>query len=142
MKKHLSKVITLALILGLSAVFVSAGSAGKKMITVFEVDFDFQIGNKTYSKGKYRLSREHQTVIILENLEEPETKLLMGIPTGGDASKSNDSTLVFHRYGDRYFLRQVISPVISARVKMSDDEKDARREARENLAQVVVKGGK
>lgn len=142
MKRQLSKIITLALILGISTILVSASSLSTSFVTTFEVDFDFQIGNSKYSKGTYRLSRHNPTVFVLENKTESETKVLLGMPLGGFAANDNESKMIFNRYGDRYFLREVVSPLVNVKIGLSRDEKNVRRNAQETLAKVKVENKK
>lgn len=138
MTKHTFKIITLAIILSISAVLVSAASANASSSFTFEVDFDFQIGNTKYSKGKYRVSRKTQTVLLFENLTEGKSRILLATPSNDRLSAYNESRLVFHKYGQKYFLRKVSAPAVSAKVGMSRDEKEARRIAGDKLAKVKV----
>jgi len=142
MKMHLSKIITLGLILSISSVIVSANYTIAPPICTFEVGFDFQIGNKKFSKGKYRLSKRDRFVLVLHNVTSGETKILIGSPSTRSEKSSGKSTLSFNRYGNQYFLRKVISPAVSAKVKLSKDEKDARRSVHEKLEMVRIKGAK
>ena len=109
MKKHLSKVITLALLLGISTVFVGATSPDAKSlsagpITTFEVGFDFQIGNKKYSKGKYKLSKRENFVLILDNLSGNQTKILLGRRSSRAAKEASISRLSFSSLWRHIFL--------------------------------------
>ena len=142
MKRQLLKIITLALIIGISTILVSASSLSTSFVTTFEVDFDFQIGNSKYSKGTYRLSRQNTTVLILENTTESQAKVILGMSPGGFTSENIKSKLIFNRYGDSYFLREVVSPVITAKIGLSKDEKNVRRNSQETLAKVKVENKK
>jgi hypothetical protein len=138
MKKHLSKIITLALILTISSVLVQARSLNTSLVTTFEVDFDFQIGNSQYSKGKYLIRRDSQTVLILENVKESETKVILGTPQARSSFIDPKGTLTFYRYGNKYFLRKISLPVMTAKIGLSKDEKKVRRNTKEKLAEVNV----
>lgn len=141
MKKHLSKIIILALVIGVSTAFVKANISYDALtpISYFEVDFDFQIGSKSFSKGRYRLSKDRQYVLILENLDESETKVILGTVSSKSSFAKNQSTLRFNRYGDKYFLRKIMSPTISAKLNFSKAEKKARKNYGKKLAKVRVK---
>lgn len=142
MLKHSWKLITLALILSVSAVIVSAGDAGSSNAVTFEVPFDFQIGNDKYEKGTYRVKRENQNAVLIESLDGADAKFILAGPTGDNLSSFAESKLTFYKYGDRYFLRRVNSPTISAYVTESRDEKAMRKNGYENLAKVMVKAKK
>lgn len=140
MKMHLSKVITLALLLSISTILVNAGTFSASPIATFDVEFDFQIGGKQFSKGTYRISREKPTMLILENLTGSETKVLFGNPSEKNGLTDANGRLTFHRYGDQYFLRKITSPVINAKIGLSKDEEKARLRSGKKLAKVSVKG--
>jgi hypothetical protein len=142
MKKHSLKLFSLALILAVSAVIVSAGTAPSSRAITFDVPFDFQIGNEKYPAGKYRVSRENQNVVVIEDLEGTTAKILLG-GSSGDALKAFDqSNLTFYKYGNRYFLRKVNSPTISVYVGVSRDEKEVRGNGYDQLARVILKADK
>jgi hypothetical protein len=143
MKKHLSKIITLALLISFSTVFVKADSFLKApAATYFEVGFDFQIGNKEFPKGRYKLSRERQSVLILENLNISKTKILLGVVDNNYLSPTYQSKLSFNRYGDTYFLRKVVAPMLTAKVKLTKAEKRIRNATQKKLARITVTNDK
>ena len=143
MKKHLFKVITLAFLLSFSFVLTSASSWDAKFlsagpITTFEVEFDFQIGNKSYPKGKYRLSKGDNSVLVLDNFAGKKSKVFLGIRSSKASYEASINRLTFHRYGDTYFLREIVSPALSAKISPSKEEKDLRKSGRLRLAKVRV----
>lgn len=139
MFKQYGKALTLALIIALSGVIVSAAASSNSRSITFEVPFDFQIGNEKYSKGKYRVTRENQNTVLIEELDGTDARFLLGGNTNEKLSSFDESRLTFYRYGDRYFLRQVNSPTISVYVGVSRDEKETRKATRDKLAKVMVK---
>lgn len=142
MLKHSYKVITLAIILTLSAVIVSAGSAGASDSITFDVPFDFQIGNDKFEKGSYRVTRENQNTVLIESLESSDAAFILAGNSGDRLKAFNQSQLTFYKYGERYFLREVNSPAVSAAISESKSEKAVRKEGYEKLAKVTVKGKK
>lgn len=139
MLKHSWKVITFALILSLSAVIVSAGNAGASNAVTFEVPFDFQIGNDKYEAGTYRVKRENQNTVLVESLDGTDAKFILAGYSNDSLKSFDHSKLTFYKYGDRYFLRRINSPTVSAYVAESRDEKDLRKGGYEQLAKVMVK---
>jgi hypothetical protein len=139
MKRQSLKLIALALILSVSAVIVSAGTAPSSSAVTFSVPFDFQIGNEKYPAGKYRVSRENQNAILIEDVEGTTATFLVAGATNDVLKSFDQSNLTFYKYGDRYFLRKVNSPTISAYVGVSRDEKEVRSNGYEQLAKVTIK---
>ena len=139
MLKRTFKVTAIAIILGLSTAF-AGGTLAPTPIATFEVGFDFRIGNKTFSKGKYKLSKSGQYVLILENLKAGERKIIFGNPSSKKRTEKVANVLSFNRYGNQYFLREVKSSELSARVKLSKQEKLAKKQL--SHKKVMVRGGK
>jgi hypothetical protein len=73
---------------------------------IARVPFEFAIGNKNLPRDTYRLSRMN---------EHPEMVLLRGERTGAFVRANEERvrrdgappSLLFHRYGDQYFLREI-----------------------------------
>jgi hypothetical protein len=112
MKRELLKGITmLALLvtLGLSAAVVSANAQSAPKV-VADVPFEFSVGYKTMPAGEYSV----QTVVsagdglLIRSTDGKSSALRLSEATERAKDKSQ-ARLVFHRYGERYFLAQVWS---------------------------------
>lgn len=71
------------------------------------IPFDFDAGNKSYPAGAYRVGSIGQAS---DNLSITGYGLTSGLAIAHSVqsnSPSGSSKLVFHRYGDRYFLYQI-----------------------------------
>src|SRR5262245_15088782 len=101
-KPILNLVTTLTLILGLSI----AGFSGITTRVTADVPFDFMVGNKKFSPGKYVIGRgtSAQTLTIRDAENKDSAVFLVQ-----NASPRTDAKamFVFNRYGDQYFLSQV-----------------------------------
>ena len=79
--------------------------------TVTTVPFDFVAGSKTFSAGKYfisRLSSDNSHGALLIRSTDGATAIL--IPTTSESVADNDSPrLVFQRDRDTYFLSQIVA---------------------------------
>ena len=104
-KQILSIVATLTLIIPMAII----GFAGLRARVSADVPFDFMIGNKEFKAGKYSIGR-------VNSIGTSETLILRGednreafnFPTNNVYGKGEPSAkLVFHRYGNQYFLAQV-----------------------------------
>src|SRR5262245_52676227 len=72
------------------------------------IPFDFKVGDKTFSAGRYAVSRVQQDdVVIKVSSVEGKGNTLRGTVPVTIAKVKNRATLVFHRYGDQYYLAQV-----------------------------------
>ncbi len=127
--KTLSIVRTLFVVASLAAGFIctSAHAQGAAQAVSVNVPFGFEIGSKHMAPGKYTISRSMND--ILEIRTRSDAALLL---THGEQSykPTANSKLVFDRYGDHYFLRQVwFTPQDNMYVECTESkaEKQAKR---------------
>jgi hypothetical protein len=75
---------------------------------VADVPFDFHVNGKLLPAGTYRVSSMQSAAVLVSAMEPsgPRAAALTHA-AGGGTVKHETSQLVFHRYGDSYFLRQV-----------------------------------
>ena len=115
---------------GLTAVSVNAQSA---LGIRANVPFDFTVGDKTLHAGKIiagQVSGSDVGSMSISNVEIGQqahrfARRLIA------SDISNQAKLVFHKYGDRYFLAEVWVPGYKAwQVFESDSERAIRREMR------------
>ena len=77
-----------------------------------DVPFDFVVGNKTIKAGRIAangVSEAVQGALTITNSAKGEVALRAGRRLLG-ADRTNQCKLVFHKYGDRYFLAQIWIP--------------------------------
>lgn len=96
----------LALLLVMTA--VSANAQNQRTKTVTNIPFEFNVGDKTLPAGEYtvRPNRSYsQNVWLIQNREEGINFYFftMSVSSG----QSQEGKLVFHRYGNQYFLSQI-----------------------------------
>lgn len=118
---------------------VAAGVCGAQSRSLeVKVPFAFQVENKTMAAGSYRVESMPTGAGSLEILRNTSSDARLTISTIATASKDGTPApaLVFHRYGNRYFLAEIRSGDGHAReVFPSQQEKElARSEARIEVA--------
>ena len=136
----------LALAFGAVAAFATvAPIQAQEVHLIAHVPFEFTIGNATLPRDTYNLTRlaGHPEMVLVRG----ERKSAF-VRTDEVRLQNNGATpsLVFHRYGDQYFLRQVRWEG-SARLDLA--ETNAEREAADsratrvgaNMETVVIKAG-
>ena len=146
MKMQSLKVLAIAMVFGLLAVFGSANAvyAQSGKVTVFDISFDFEMGNQTMKAGRYNLRRTGTGVFLLFDRDGKQTMLIPGIASLAPEKSSDGEKLIFNRYGDRYFLRGIYAErhAVGYGVRESKTEKKLRQssgEEAERLARVIVK---
>jgi len=111
MKKHF--VIALTMLSLVTALTVTNGvgtaSAHTFNLITANVPFDFSDGTTGFSAGKYEIEpfgANSTAGIRITSYDRKAHGTRLTIAAGGISPK-NETTLVFHRYGDKYFLSQV-----------------------------------
>ncbi len=92
-------------------------SAGSSFASGFEfgvranIPFDFVIGTKTLPQGTYtvKLLETSQNVLVVRGQDNNEAAVAISITVSTEDTEDNSPKLIFHRYGDQYFLSQVWS---------------------------------
>jgi hypothetical protein len=111
MKKHFLRVLAKLSFLGVIAL-VASSVQGQSLSNRFRVDipFDFAVGSRTLPAGTYfigrALDRSDDTVIQISRVDNSSNSMRLTSPVTM-AAPIDKPTLVFHRYGDQYFLSQV-----------------------------------
>jgi hypothetical protein len=104
MKKliYIMKTLSICAILGVSSL-----SAQVNHTIVVNVPFDFAVMDKHLSAGTYTLTSETLQSPIIIRGEQGATAMIT-LAFSAQASKVQENAkLVFHRYGDRYFLSKI-----------------------------------
>lgn len=69
------------------------------------IPFSFQIGSNHYAPGKYRVQMQNDHIMLVQGASGSGCMLLVNVDSARQASA--DSKLVFHRYGNHYFLSEL-----------------------------------
>lgn len=115
MKINLSNVVTktgllFAIVLATAVISTQAQSLAYRIRV--NIPFDFSIADKKLPAGQYSIGRARvnsdDTVLSVLDGNGHSKELYVSIPVSSFSAK-NKATLIFHRYGDQYFLYQVWS---------------------------------
>lgn len=128
-KKLYSTFAMMGLFLMLAFVSVSAQSKGKIEINV---PFDFSLGKQTLPAGAYSIKQLSQNSVLVESVDG-QTRVIAQTPgrVQMDANeKAPQEKLVFHQYGNQYFLAQVwmVRGSDGRELNQSSAERQAARE--------------
>jgi len=124
--KHISVVMVFAISLLLSA-FATAQTASQNGVKA-NIPFAFIAGEKTLPPGEYQISCSGSFLVHLDNRSAANAQTWLAV-LPGDSPRSETGKLVFHKYGDRYFLYKAIGPAplnMNAVVPTSDYEVSVR----------------
>jgi hypothetical protein len=101
-KQILFPLLTTVLLMAVGSAYAQLGSAQEVRANV---PFDYKVGNATMKTGNCSIRGTLTANVLSIRCAGSETKLaLSGIVSGKPATETK---LVFHKYGDEYFLAQV-----------------------------------
>ena len=117
------KRITSALALFVASLFITAGVWAQAVKAT--VPFDFTINNTTVPAGTYIISSTSQDVLRISDQKHVHL-LTTALMDSSNADKGN--VLVFHKYGNQYFLSEIRSKDSSMNLRLPvwKTEKQAR----------------
>lgn len=135
-----TKLFALAAALILSGLATGISYAGQPALCV-NVPFAFQAGDQEMPAGEYRLETEVTGAgqfQLLRQVDGDAVVILMTLPVESKA-ENPDPALIFHRYGQTYFLAQIWSGGADGRelFKSNREKEMARGEVSSELALIL-----
>ena len=120
---------TLVALAGFAFIATAAVVKAQSLDTISKVPFAFNVGSSLMPRDTYRVSKldGHNDVFMISGFKH--SAILVGQPDGGQTDDS--PRLVFHRYGDSYFLREVR---LAGNTGFSLPETRQERDAQERIA--------
>lgn len=96
-----------------------------------DVPFDFQSGSEIMPAGRYDIQQSANHVLILRGTNQNRSQMLVAFIDAEALKPSDHGKLLFHRYGNRYFLYQIWSPGTTAGLELpkGQAEKETLRAA-------------
>ena len=118
-----------AFVLFLATTLATASFApAQDRVTKATVPFNFTVGNKTVPAGTYRLSSssDAEHIIQINNWERNVHLMTMAQP---DSYRQTANELVFHKYGNQYFLSDIRSAGSSMNYHLATTKAEKRAKA-------------
>jgi hypothetical protein len=104
--KHIQKAFALS---GLLVLLTFASALGQSDRQIIYIPFNFTVGENTFSAGKYSIEpnrRDTDTVWVIRAKNNSEQAFLLTRPVYS-TDPQEKFKLVFHQYGDLYFLTEI-----------------------------------
>ena len=113
---------------------LTAGSVSAQNSEVqANIPFNFAVGNTVLPAGTYTVSsislQTPQTLLIRNSDHLKLAAMVM--TSAGDARYAGDNYLVFHKYGDEYFLNEVLCPAAAMVEDLPTSKRESRARTRE-----------
>ena len=112
MQNRILKGVTmLLLIAGIALMAALVSAHAQSSMVVADVPFDFAVGGKSLSAGEYsvRAFTTNGDAVLISNKDSKDGVIRLTQPIQARIVPKK-ATLVFHRYGQRYFLSEVWTP--------------------------------
>lgn len=107
LKNMLSRsLLVLGLLVSVTAIQASAQTLDH---VSFDIPFEFHVGNKTFAPGGYvvQIRVNHDPLLFKLHSVDNKSTILIHTFAKLSAREPEISQLIFHRYDNQYFLRQV-----------------------------------
>ncbi len=117
------KRITVSILLVLASIFATGAALAADRAVQAKVPFDFTVGDRLLPAGTYTIASLNSGVIVIQSRDSQIS--LMAITSPDSNESAHGGKLVFDKYGDQYFLSEVLCPTaaISAALPKSKLEK-------------------
>jgi hypothetical protein len=112
MKGKVIKRLTMLSLVSMFTLCAAVASANAQLSIPIraKIPFDFTVGDKKLAAGEYtfsRLSGSSDNKVLSVSSVDASAHVFQSIFKASVLTPKNESTLVFHRYGDQYFLEQI-----------------------------------
>ena len=104
------------------------------------IPFDFVIGTKTLPQGTYTVKflETSPKVLVISGQDNNEAAFALSITVSAEDTEDNSPKLIFHRYGDQYFLSQVWSGARLAGRELPKSQQEREHLAKGSLEAEIV----
>jgi hypothetical protein len=114
----------------LTAALISMGSAcAHAQVTGFKVPFDFTVGNQVFPAGTYQVGYYPTKNAILIRSQDQRFHAFIAIHLADPSTR--DGEVVFTKYGNQYFLHEVLCSALSMNVEISKSRREKRARIQE-----------
>ena len=107
MKRQFLLLVAMAV---LATAFTTNASGQTGRTIRVDVKFDFQIGERTFPAGKYRIesiSSQPNNILQISSMADASRKQFI-VANHSATAKTQAAKLVFEKFGENYFLRNIV----------------------------------
>lgn len=125
---------TLKMMLVVAGLFLAAPLFAQRGVQS-DIPFDFYVGNsQLMPSGTYQITPCAANVAVVRNCDSGVSVFHLTHPSGKEDKVRGK--LVFHKYGDKYFLKEVRGPSLSTNLAIPETKNE--KKARADMATVTT----
>jgi hypothetical protein len=129
--------ISAVALLAIASVATCAGAIAQQSGLRANIPFDFTVGNTWMPAGEYTITSPTQDVLALKS----GGHIALVVSTQSYDESNSGSKLVFDKYGDQYFLHEVLCPnLVSLNLQIAPSKAEKKARERANEAKGPVSG--
>ena len=123
----------------IASTLITAGVWAQSPAVKATIPFDFTVNNTTVPAGTYTVSEESMTGNILKFSAGSQHVDMLAAVLPTEAKTKGRDVLVFHKYGDHYFLREIRcqSCAMNSYLPESKAERWQRIQAQDSVAKIA-----
>jgi hypothetical protein len=129
-----------AIALFIAATFITAGKAIAQDYAVrATIPFSFSVNGKQLPAGNYTLGTDVTSPRILKISDRTQHASALAMAMPAEEQKRKVNQLVFHKYGDQYFLCEIRSEASSLNVEIPTTKQEKTARAQTQVAGLPVR---
>jgi hypothetical protein len=102
-----ASILSSLVMLGLSSAFGPAPLNAQNMEPIhFTIPFNFNVGSTAFRAGEYEVRKLSAWALSIQNSDGRASQIVL-TQSGKPGTESGIANLLFHRYGDHYFLSRL-----------------------------------
>ena len=113
---------------------ITAGSVSAQNSGVqATIPFNFAVGNTVLPSGTYIVSSQNHEMVLIRNKDHWKVAAL-AIAMPGNSQYAGQGKLVFNKYGNEYFLNEILCPTAAIAADLPTSKREDRAKAREEAS--------
>ncbi len=128
------KRITAIALLAIANLALAGTSIAQSNGVKANIPFDFTVGNKLLPAGTYTVQAKSGGIVAVKNHDKPITVLTLVQPDGAKSPKDS-GVLIFHKYGEQYFLSEILCDAEEMNVAIHPSKIEKRVQLQQAMVQ-------
>jgi hypothetical protein len=125
----MKQLIAMQALLAIASLIGAPSASAQNMVLQATIPFDFTVGETLLPAGTYLIGQAQPRVISIEN--DKKNVRVFSMIQSTDIERRSTNRLLFHKYGDQYFLNQICGLADSTALNLGSSKTEKHAEMRE-----------